>query len=303
MCVRASRSEPFSTARRSQRADELDRLQRDRVVERLVVVARVALDRVREGVHAGRRGDRRRQAEHELGVDQRDVRSDQRRAADVELDLPVVVGDHRPQRHLAARARRRRDCDERRHALAISGRAPALVVEDRAAVLRDDADRLRGVHRRAAAEADEPVAPFGSGTARHRDRRARCRDSGRTSSKTIASSRCSKRPLGESRRDDSRIRDEQRPRDAELAQRLARDERWRSGAVDEPRRHLDRADDLDFDGHPGSSLSRWYGGCEMPLPPVLGVSQIVEREDMEAGDLVLAGRRGSARGRRSTGPG
>ena len=51
MCVRASRSEPSSTAWRSQRGDELDRLQRDGVVERLVVVARVALDRVRERVH------------------------------------------------------------------------------------------------------------------------------------------------------------------------------------------------------------------------------------------------------------
>ncbi len=67
--------------------DELDRMQGDGIVERLVVVAREALDRVRERVHPRRGRDGPGQPEHQLGVDQRHVRADQRRAADVELEL------------------------------------------------------------------------------------------------------------------------------------------------------------------------------------------------------------------------
>jgi hypothetical protein len=90
---------------------QLDGDQGDGVVERLVVIAGVALDPVRERVHSGSGGDRWREAEHEGGVHESDVRPDQGRPADVELDLALVVGDDGPQRNLASGPRRRRHRD------------------------------------------------------------------------------------------------------------------------------------------------------------------------------------------------
>ena len=140
--------------------DQLDRLEGHGVVEELVVVARVALDRVRQRVHARRGGDRRRQPEHELGVDDGGVRRDEGGAADVELDLAARVGDHRPERHLAAGAGGGRHGDQRRDA-ALDGIVPPLVLRDRAAVGGHDADRLGDVHGRAAAHGHEAVAALG----------------------------------------------------------------------------------------------------------------------------------------------
>jgi hypothetical protein len=188
---------------------------------------------MRERIHPRRRSDCRREPEHELGIDQRDVRPDERRAADVELDLPVVVGDHRPQRHFAARSRRRRDGDEGRYATR-QWCSSVLVVEDRPSVLRDDADRLRGVHGRSAAEADEPVAAF---LAIERGTAIDELDVGVRTDFV-----------------DSWIGDEHRPRDAELAQGL-REVRERTRAVDQPSRYLHRADDVDVYGHVRSFLN------------------------------------------------
>ena len=94
------------------------------------------------------------------------------------------------------------------------------------------------------------------------------------------------RSLGEAGRDDARVGHEQGTRHAQLAQRLAQPAD-RSRSVDESRRHLDRADGFDFDGHSCSSLGGRRRSREVPLAPVLGVGDVVEREDMEAGDPAL----------------
>ena len=85
---------------------------------------------------------------------------------------------------------------------------------------RDDADRLRGVDRRAAAEADEPVAPRLGVHLRARvdERDVRIRSHLVEDDRVVE---VLERALGEARRGDARVRHEQRTRHAELAQRLA----------------------------------------------------------------------------------
>ena len=272
---------------RSHRRDELDRLQRDGVVEGLVVVARVALDRVRERVHPGRGRDRGRQAEHELGIDERDVRADERRAADVELDLAVVVRDDRPERHLAAGAGGRRDRDERRDALPRSDRGPT---------------RSRRSSRRARRRR-RSTWPCPSTSLRRRATRPSHSDSayraapsstsamsgfGRTWSKTTASASWSRalstRPAAATPGSVT----SSGPRHAEVVDDLG-ELRDCARSVDEPRGHLDGANRLDLDRHaassPSVSLCAWRRGGEALLAPTLGVRDLVEREDMEAADV------------------
>ena len=114
--------EPSVTAASSHSGDQLYGVQGHGVVERLVVVAGEAFDGVRKGVHAGRGRDRRRQADHQFRVDERHVRGDQRRAADVEFDVAARVGDDRPQGDLTAGARGCRYSDERRMRFSMGSR-------------------------------------------------------------------------------------------------------------------------------------------------------------------------------------
>src|SRR6266540_1748597 len=85
------------------------------------------------------------------------MRADQRRAADVELDLPLGIRNHGPECGLAPRPRRRRHGDKRGNA-GRDRRTAIFVLDDRAAVRDLDADRLRRVHRAPPAESDEAVA-------------------------------------------------------------------------------------------------------------------------------------------------
>ncbi len=193
------------------------------------------------------------------------MRADQRRAADVELDLALVIRDHRPERHLAPGAGRRRDRDEGRDAV-LDGVVIPLVVRDRAAVSRDDADRLGRVHRGAAAEADEPVA-----TRLHVQPGAFVdeRDVGIGPDLVEDGGvvEVLESPIGEAGRGDARIRHEQRARDSELAKRLAQPSD-RPGAVHEPRRYFDGADDLDFHRHRDSLLSAGSGRDPAPVAAI-----------------------------------
>src|SRR5260370_10605172 len=94
----------------------------------------------------------------ELGVDDGDPGCDVRRAADVELDLSLRVGDHRPEGHLAARAGGGRHGDQGWDAL--RGRAVApFVPEDAALVRGHDADSLGGGARAAASACHPARAP------------------------------------------------------------------------------------------------------------------------------------------------
>ena len=92
------------------------RQQGNRVGERLVIGHRVALDGVSESIHPGSGCDRRGQVYRERGVDQCHPGGDVRGAADVELDLSVGVGDHRPEGDLAPGSSRGRNRDQRRDA-------------------------------------------------------------------------------------------------------------------------------------------------------------------------------------------
>ncbi len=132
--------------------------QRDAVAQRVVRRRQVALDVVRQRVHAGRGGDRRRQAERQLRVGEHRAGQDLRREHDA-LDVRVVLGDHGGAPDLRAGAGGRRQRDEVRQVVA--DRAHVRVVPDelqRVAVVRaQHADDLRHVERGAAAEADDAV--------------------------------------------------------------------------------------------------------------------------------------------------
>ncbi|OPZ43586.1 MAG: hypothetical protein BWY94_01853 [Actinobacteria bacterium ADurb.BinA094] len=230
---------------------QLDGVQGHGVVEELVVVAGVALDRVGQRVHARGAGDRRRQAQHELRVDQGDVGGDQRGAADVVLDAAPRVGDHRPERHLAAGARRRGDGHERRDA-ALNGVVTPFVPGDRPAVRGDHADRLGDVHRRASADGDEPVAALGPVQSR------RPVDQGDVGVGAHLGEEhgVAERPadaVDDARRDDALVRDQHGASDPQLGDSL-RESRQRTRAVDQPRGRVDDADGVDCDGHAASRV-------------------------------------------------
>src|SRR5919108_3111415 len=139
----------------------VDGLKRHGVGDRLVVLHRVALDRVRQRVHPGPRGDLGREVHRESRVDQGHPRRDLGHASDVELDLAVRVGDHRPEGDLAPGPRRGGHGDQRGNA-SLHRPATVLEVEDRAAVLGHHSDPLGGVDRASPAQADEAVGPLGA---------------------------------------------------------------------------------------------------------------------------------------------
>ena len=86
-----------------------------------------------------------------------------------------MIGDYRPQRHLAAGAGGGGHADGRRDALLDRLRVGPLVAADRAAVRGYHADRLGRIHRAAAAKTDDAVAFFshvaGAAQVHHRNRR------------------------------------------------------------------------------------------------------------------------------------
>ena len=132
-------------------------MERHGIRERLVIRHRVALDGVRERVHARPGRHAGGQVDAQLRIDERHPGRDVRRAADVEFDFPVRVGDHRPERHLAAGPGGRGDGDQRRDARVDWILAP-LVLHDAAPVNRDHADAFRGVDGATAADGDQPIA-------------------------------------------------------------------------------------------------------------------------------------------------
>ena len=139
----------------------LHRHQRHGVREGLVVGHRVALDGMRQRVHAGAGGDRGRELDGELRVDHSHPGRDVRRAADIELDLSLGVGDHSPQGDLAACPCRGRHRDHRRDPLGDGAPSP-LVLEDAAVMSCHHPDPLGGVDRASAADRDQPVAALRS---------------------------------------------------------------------------------------------------------------------------------------------
>ena len=104
MLPRASSSSgPRSTARSRLSRISRSACERAGVLVGAPVGADVALDGVRHRVHAGGRGHRRRQRARGLGVEDRQPR-EEREVGDLELDLLLVVLDHRGHRDLGAGA-------------------------------------------------------------------------------------------------------------------------------------------------------------------------------------------------------
>ena len=91
----------------------LQPIERDQIGRRVDGVGQEAFDVVGEGVHAGAGREMRRQAERQLGIDQRQL-GDEMRAADGEL-AAGIHDDDAAAAHLAAGARGRRNGDDRRH--------------------------------------------------------------------------------------------------------------------------------------------------------------------------------------------
>ena len=137
------------------------------------------------------------------------------------------------------------------------GRMPVLVVLDRAAVHDLDPGRLRRVHRATAAERDEPVAAL-----LPVERRCPADELNVGVRVDVVEEDCvledRKRALGEPRRRDALVGDEQRPRHSELAHELAQLRRSRR-PVHDPRRYLDRANRLYLYRHPLSPPPRSEG--------------------------------------------
>ena len=157
-CERASRSAPSATARRQRLADRADDLESDRLCERVRVARHQDLERVRQRVHAGRRGRRGRHAHGQRRIQERPA-GQHGRMADVVLAPGGLVGDDPVGVGLGAGPRGRRDRDDRR-----PGQQVVAVVAEREhlpAVRGMERHDLRGVHRRAATDRDHdrPVEP------------------------------------------------------------------------------------------------------------------------------------------------
>ena len=157
-------------------ADHPQRLQRAGVLVRAPVHRHVGLHRVRHGVHPGGRRHRRGQGARGLRIEDRQPR-EEREVGDLELDLVLVVLDHRGHRHLAAgaggggHARQRGDVERPAHAVVLARHEEeALLVAGAAAVGEHRVGHLRRVHHRSAAHREERVGARllgGGGAALH----------------------------------------------------------------------------------------------------------------------------------------
>ena len=115
-----------------------------------------ALDRVRQRIHAGRCGQTARHRKHQLGVDDRERRDVVRIDAYHFFDV-LLVRNHVVDRHLGSRAGRRRQRDDGNRLFLRIGYALERHHVGELGVVDDDPDRLRGIHRRAAADRDHEI--------------------------------------------------------------------------------------------------------------------------------------------------
>ena len=158
MSLRACEVPAVAHGERQRARGDAHAFERDAVAQRMVFGRQVRLDVVRQRVHAGRGGDRRRQVERQLGIGEHASREQLRREDDL-LHVRRVVRDHRRAADLRAGAGGRRQRDEIRQ-LAVDRphvRMVPCVFEDVARMRRHQRDRLGDVERRAAAQADHRV--------------------------------------------------------------------------------------------------------------------------------------------------
>ena len=134
--------------------DAVKGVERERVAERVGLVAREALDSVRHGVHAARRGDLARQVLDHARIEN-DIVGDHRRVHDADLQLLFRHSDDGVRRRFGARPGGRRD-EAGRHGLFAAERIVQKILH-RIFVGYEDARELRGVHRAAAADGDDDI--------------------------------------------------------------------------------------------------------------------------------------------------
>ncbi len=133
-------------------------LERDAVAHRMIFGRQVRLDVVRERVHAGGRGDRRRQVERQLGIGEHALREELRREDDL-LDVRRVVRHHaeRPTSDpVPAVVGSAMKCGSCRPIGRTSGWSHAYSRMS-PGWRRHQRDRLRDVERRAAAQSDHGI--------------------------------------------------------------------------------------------------------------------------------------------------
>jgi hypothetical protein len=117
-------------------------------------------DGVRQGIDAGRRGDRRRQPGHQAGIERRHLRH-QARIDDHQLGMPLGIGDHSGHGNLgpgAGRGGHGIDLDRGLQALEIA----CQFAQRLAGIGYCGCYRLRGIHRGAAADRDDGIAAIGA---------------------------------------------------------------------------------------------------------------------------------------------
>ena len=117
----------------------------------------IALDRMRKRIHTGCRGEPLRHRGHHIGIDDRDNGNIVRIDAN-EFAVFLHIGDDVVDRDLSRGSRRRRDGDGRDSLVSRYDRALEAADVLMLRIGDDDADRLCGIHRRAAADRDNAVS-------------------------------------------------------------------------------------------------------------------------------------------------
>jgi hypothetical protein len=133
-----------------------DAVERDGLQGRIVARREVTLDAVRERIHAGRGGETRRERKRQLRVAESHVRACMHAAKAqgwrVRLRMDAAAeGDLRT----GAGGGRNRD---QRHQVALNERRVQQVVDEAAALAREDPQGLAGIEHRAAANRDDAIA-------------------------------------------------------------------------------------------------------------------------------------------------
>jgi len=142
------------------RGDEADGLEMEHVAHLPGTLGDEALDGVGQSVHAGRGGEAPRHGGHHLRVDDRDLGDVVRVDAD-EFALLLHVGDDVVDRDLGRGSGGGGHGNGEGGVVLRVGDALEAHHVGELGVLDDDADRLRGVHGRAAADGDDAVGPGG----------------------------------------------------------------------------------------------------------------------------------------------
>ena len=139
--------------------DQPHAFERHALRQRMIERRAVGLEAVGERIHAGRRGQLRRQPDGELGIEDRHLRHDRRMEDDLLL-VRLGMRDDAGAADFRSRARRRRHGDDGRDHAGIGARPPVVDVfeiEDRNRLAVHQRDQLADIEAGTAAERDDAV--------------------------------------------------------------------------------------------------------------------------------------------------